>query len=159
MRMILVLTNEVRYTSMATTTAARGELSERLTAAGVKPSRNRVLVLEELAREANDATAQQIHRRLRRRNRSVGLATVYRALSAMSEAGVVDELPHGSTETCYRLCGSEHHHHLVCDGCHRVIELPGCPARGWIERGAAEAGFVVTGHRLEARGLCASCRR
>jgi Fur family ferric uptake transcriptional regulator len=134
-------------------------LAERLSAAGVKPSRNRVLVLEELAREANDATAQQLHRRLARRDRSVGLATVYRALTALSEAGVVDELPHGATETCYRLCGAGHHHHLVCDGCHRVIELPGCPARGWIERGASEAGFEVTGHRLEARGLCAQCRR
>jgi Fur family ferric uptake transcriptional regulator len=141
------------------TAHSTGALEERLTAAGLKPSRNRMLVLEELARESNDATAQQLHRRLRRRNRSVGLATVYRALSAMTEAGVVDELPHGATETCYRLCGTEHHHHLVCDGCHRVVELPGCPARGWIERGAREAGFEVTGHRLEARGLCPDCRR
>jgi Fur family ferric uptake transcriptional regulator len=141
------------------TSAAKGEgLAARLSSAGVKPSRNRVLVLEELARESNDATAQQIHRRLARRNSRIGLATVYRALSAMSAAGVVDELPHGSTETCYRLCGSGHHHHLVCDGCHRVIELPGCPAKGWIERGAREAGFEVTGHRLEARGLCKACR-
>jgi Fur family ferric uptake transcriptional regulator len=143
---------------MATVAPTRDDLADRLASAGVKPSRNRVLVLQELAREANDATAQQIHRRLKRRNRSVGLATVYRALSAMSEAGVVDELPHGATETCYRLCGTGHHHHLVCDGCHRVIELPGCPAKGWIERGAREAGFEVTGHRLEAQGLCASCR-
>jgi len=143
---------------MAPNVATGEALAERLSAAGVRPSPNRVLVLEELAREANDATAQEIHRRLAKRDRSVGLATVYRALSAMSEAGVVDELPHGSNETCYRLCGTGHHHHLVCESCHRVIELPGCPARGWIERGAAEAGFVVTGHRLEARGLCADCR-
>jgi len=144
---------------MARNAATKEALSERLSSAGVKPSRNRILVLEELAREDNDATAQEIHRRLAKRDRSVGLATVYRALSTLSEAGVVDELPHGSTETCYRLCGTGHHHHLVCDGCHRVIELPGCPAKGWIEKRAAEAEFVVTGHRLEARGLCADCRR
>ena len=143
---------------MARSATATEALEERLTTAGVKPSRNRVLVLQELAREDNDATAQQIHRRLARRNRSIGLATVYRALSSMSEAGVVDELPHGANETCYRLCGSCHHHHLVCEGCHRVIELPGCPAKGWIESRAREAGFDVTGHRLEARGLCARCR-
>jgi Fur family ferric uptake transcriptional regulator len=133
-------------------------LAERLSAAGLRPSRSRVLVLEELAREANDATAQELHQRLVRRRRSVGLATVYRALGAMSEAGVVDALPHGSTETCYRLCGEAHHHHLVCERCHRVIELPGCPATAWIERAAGEAGFVLTDHRLEARGLCEDCR-
>jgi len=99
-----------------------------------------------------------IHRRLADGGRSIGLATVYRALHAMSDAGVVDELPHGSTETCYRVCSSEHHHHLVCHSCHRVVELRGCPARGWIERAAEEEGFQVSEHRLEVTGLCSSCR-
>jgi Fur family transcriptional regulator, ferric uptake regulator len=130
---------------------------QRLSAAVLKPSRTRVAVLDELAREPNDATAQQLHRRLRSRRDKIGLATVYRALGAMSEAGVVDALSHGS-ETCYRLCGEGHHHHLVCERCHRVIELSGCPANPWIERAAGEAGFVATGHRLEVRGLCAGCR-
>jgi Fur family transcriptional regulator, ferric uptake regulator len=131
--------------------------AERLSAAGLKPSRNRITVLEELARESNDATAQELHQRLIAGGRPIGLATVYRALGAMSEAGVVDALPHGS-ETCYRLCGKGHHHHLVCDNCHRVVELPGCPATAWIDRAADEVGFVATDHRLEVRGLCASCR-
>jgi Fur family ferric uptake transcriptional regulator len=132
--------------------------AERLASAGLQPSRNRVTVLEELARESNDATAQELHQRLVARGRPIGLATVYRALGAMSEAGVVDALPHG-TGTCYRLCGKGHHHHLVCDSCHRVVELPGCPAAAWIDRAADEAGFVATDHRLEVRGLCARCRR
>jgi Fur family ferric uptake transcriptional regulator len=136
----------------------REALAERLSEAGLQPSRSRVLVMEELSREANDATAQELHQRLVGRDHSIGLATVYRVLGAMSEAGVVDALPHGTTETCYRLCGEGHHHHLVCQSCHRVIELPGCPATGWIKRGAQEAGFVVTDHRLEARGLCGDCR-
>lgn len=134
-------------------------LAERLEAAGLKPSRNRVLVLAELARESNDATAQELHQRLSERSEAIGLATVYRALHAMSEAGVVDALPHEANETCYRLCGRGHHHHLVCERCHRVVELEGCPAESWIERAASEAGFVATGHRLEVRGLCPRCRR
>jgi Fur family ferric uptake transcriptional regulator len=139
-------------------TADRQDLAKRLTTAGVKPSRNRVTVLAELSAEPDDATAQVIHRRLADRGDRIGLATVYRALRAMSEAGVIDELPHGSTETCYRLCGSEHHHHLVCQSCHRVVELRGCPAQQWIERAADDVGFAVSGHRLEVTGLCASCR-
>src|SRR5262245_43285382 len=124
--------------------------AERLADAGVRPSPHRVAVLEELARESNDATAQELHRRLRSRGQPIGLATVYRALGAMSEACVIDSLPHGP-ETCYRVCGQGHHHHLVCERCHRVIELEGCPAGSWIERAAGEAGFVATGHRLEVR--------
>jgi Fur family ferric uptake transcriptional regulator len=124
----------------------------------VKPSDNRVAVLAELSAEPDDATAQVIHRRLSEDGRGIGLATVYRALHAMSEAGVIDELPHGTSETCYRLCGSEHHHHLVCQSCHRVVELRGCPAKAWIDRAARDQGFEVSGHRLEVAGLCSSCR-
>jgi Fur family ferric uptake transcriptional regulator len=137
----------------------REALAERLGSAGLRASANRVLVLEELAREPDDATAQALHKRLTDRGEAVGLATVYRALGAMSEAGVVDALPHGTNETCYRLCGQAHHHHLVCESCHRVVELTGCPAEDWIARRARKEGFSVTGHRLEVTGLCSTCRQ
>jgi Fur family ferric uptake transcriptional regulator len=133
-------------------------LAARLVAAGLRATKNRLLVLDELAREPDDATAQELHRRLARRGQGIGLATVYRALNAMSEAGVVDSLPHGAGQTCYRLCGEEHHHHLVCARCHRVVELEGCPAETWVEHAAAAHGFALTAHRLEAVGLCAACR-
>jgi Fur family ferric uptake transcriptional regulator len=133
-------------------------LAERLDQAGVTASANRLLVLEELAREPDDATAQELHKRLVDRGEAIGLATVYRALGTMSEAGVVDALPHGANETCYRLCSDKHHHHLVCERCHRVIELHGCPAEDWISRRARKEGFTVTGHRLEVTGLCPACR-
>ena len=71
---------------------------------------------------------------------------------------MVDALVHGRGETCYRLCGEEHHHHLVCYECHRVVELADCELDPWLERVSASHGFVATGHRLEATGVCAHCR-
>ena len=134
------------------------ELTERLEKADLKASANRIAVLEALAKEPNDATAQEIHRRLAGSDRKIGLATVYRALSSMSEAGVIDRLPHEAGESCYRLCSPTHHHHLVCESCHRVVELKGCPAGAWAERAATEHAFEITSHRLEVSGLCAECR-
>jgi Fur family ferric uptake transcriptional regulator len=133
-------------------------LTERLRAAGVRPTRGRLAVLEELSREPDDATAQALHRRLSRRRKRVGLATIYRALNDLTEAGVIDALPHGGAETCYRLCGGGHHHHLVCSQCHRVVELTNCRLGPWLGRAGAAEGFLVTGHTLEAAGICASCR-
>ena len=88
----------------------------------------------------------------------MGLATVYRALRDLSEAGVIDAMPHGGAETCYRLCGAGHHHHLVCSRCHRVVELTDCRLGGWLQRAGAANGFTVTGHSLEAVGLCSTCK-
>jgi Fur family ferric uptake transcriptional regulator len=125
---------------------------------GLRSTRQRRAVLSALAAEPNDATAQQIHARLRDRGEGVGLATVYRTLALLSREGVVDALMHQPGEACYRLCGEAHHHHLVCGSCHRVIELGDCELDPWLDRLAAEHGFIVDSHTVEVSGTCAACR-
>jgi Fur family transcriptional regulator, ferric uptake regulator len=125
---------------------------------GVRPTSRRVTVLNELMRERNDVTAQQLHERLRSRGERLGLATVYRTLGLLAEEGVIDSLAHRPGELCYRWCGEGHHHHLVCSSCHQVVELADCELEPWLERISAAHGFVTTGHRLEVSGLCGDCR-
>jgi Fur family transcriptional regulator, ferric uptake regulator len=134
-------------------TAAAGLLADH----GVRATPRRVAVVAELLAEPNDATAQELHERLRRRGERIGLATVYRTLAVLVETGIVDVLSHGHGELCYRVCGEGHHHHLVCTGCHRVVELGDCELDDWLRRAAAEHGFRPTAHRLEVSGLCATC--
>ena len=133
-------------------------LRERLVAKGIRPTRQRLRVLEELAQEPHDATAQQLFRRLRDGGERIGLATVYRTLGALAEHGVVDTLAHSASESCYRVCSDEHHHHLVCTGCHRVVELTDCGLDDWLERVSAATDFLPTAHQVEVAGLCADCR-
>ena len=125
---------------------------------GVRATPRRVEVLEELARERDDVTAQALWSRLREHDSRTGLATVYRTLALLSEAGVVDVLSHHGGEQCYRLCGDEHHHHLLCERCHRVVEVQECGLDEWVAAAAKQHGFVATDHRVEIVGLCADCR-
>ena len=129
-----------------------------LSDAGVRPTRQRVRVLDELMGEQDDVTAQELHDRLRSGGEKLGLATVYRTLGLLAEAGVIDSLSHRPGELCYRWCGQGHHHHLVCSNCHRVVELADCELDPWLERISSAHGFVTTGHRLEVSGLCGACR-
>jgi Fur family ferric uptake transcriptional regulator len=129
-----------------------------LSAAGVRPTRQRERVLSELMGERDDVTAQELHERLRSGGEKLGLATVYRTLGLLAEAGVIDVLSHRAGELCYRWCGQGHHHHLVCSSCHRVVELADCELDPWLERISRAHGFVTTGHRLEVSGLCGACR-
>lgn len=131
---------------------------EVLRNAGVRATRQRTVILGELMRERDDVTAQELHERLRERGAGIGLATVYRTLGRLAESGVVDALSHHPGELCYRWCGEQHHHHLVCSRCHKVVELSECKVGPWLDRAAAALGFVATGHRLEVAGLCADCR-
>jgi Fur family ferric uptake transcriptional regulator len=125
---------------------------------GVRSTRQRVRVLAELMTESDDVTAQDLYDRFRSRGERLGLATVYRTLALLAGSGAIDALSHHPGELCYRWCGDEHHHHLVCSSCHKVVELGGCELDAWLGRVAADHGFVATGHRLEVAGLCAACR-
>jgi Fur family transcriptional regulator, ferric uptake regulator len=136
----------------------RQDLSELLERNGVRPTQRRLEVLEELARERDDATAQVLWGRLRERDSRTGLATVYRTLALLSAKGVVDVLSHHGGEQCYRLCGDEHHHHLLCERCHKVVEIQECGLDDWVAAAAEQHGFVATDHRVEIVGLCADCR-
>lgn len=134
------------------------DLPSRLADAGVRATPQRLLVLQTLAAEPHDATAQEIHARLREGKNRIGLATVYRALAVLKRRGVVDELSHRAGESCYRLCQPGHHHHMVCERCHRVEELEGCGVDDWIAQASRRHGFQVASHTVEVFGLCAVCR-
>ncbi len=131
---------------------------ELLADAGLQPTRQRLAIVGELVREPNDVTAQELHDRLRARGPAPGLATVYRTLTRLSDAGVVDTLTHHQGELCYRLCGDDHHHHFVCSSCHGVVELDDCRIEPWLDDLAGRHGFTVTGHHVELEGVCAGCR-
>jgi Fur family ferric uptake transcriptional regulator len=135
------------------------ELRNRLARGGLRPTPQRLRVLTALAAEPHDVTAQELWRRLRDDGERVALATVYRTVGALAEAGVVDSLSHHRGEACFRLCGDAHHHHLVCTECHRVVELEGCGLEEWLDGLAASAGFRATGHRVEVVGVCGACTR
>ena len=134
------------------------DLRELLLRKGVRPTRQRLLVLEELAAERDDATAQTLWQRLRGHDETVGLATVYRTLTLLHDHDVVDALSHHGGERCYRLCADGHHHHLLCERCHRVVEIDECALGPWVDDVARRHGFVASNHHVEINGVCADCR-
>jgi Fur family ferric uptake transcriptional regulator len=139
--------------------ATEQDFADLLARHNLQVTRQRLEVLRELAVEPNDATAQALWKRLRERDEStIGLATVYRTLSLLSEKGVVDTLAHHEGELCYRLCGETHHHHLVCSNCHRVVEIDEHGLSDWLDRVFEKHDFVAMAHTVELTGLCSNCR-
>ena len=68
-------------------------LAGLLRAKALRPTRQRLELLRELAAEPNDVTAQDLWQRLKVRGRpAIGLATVYRTLALLRDRGVIDAL-------------------------------------------------------------------
>ena len=126
--------------------------------AGLRPTRQRVTILEAVSRERRPLTAQELHTRLSASGRGPGLATVYRTLGALADAGALRTFPVGDGELAYKLCEPGHHHHLICESCGLVVEIPSCEVEGWASGVARRRGFVVSSHQADIVGLCRDCR-
>ncbi|MBP6773937.1 MAG: transcriptional repressor [Gemmatimonadaceae bacterium] len=84
----------------------------------------------------------------------IGIATVYRTINALVEAGwlSVVELPGESPR--YERAGRGHHHHFSCRQCSRVFELVGCA--GDFKK-LTPRGFKLESHEIVLYGRCNMC--
>lgn len=114
-------------------------------------------VADELDRTEDFRSAQDIHAAMRARGDKIGLATIYRALQSLVEAGQADTLKSPSGEAIYRGCTEDHHHHLVCRSCGRTVEVSGPAVERWAQRTAEAHGYTDVNHTVELFGTCADC--
>jgi Fur family ferric uptake transcriptional regulator len=121
-------------------------------------TRQRAAVRTALSATPDFTTAQELHRALRARGESIGLATVYRALARMAETGEIDVIMGPGGESLYRACSVHHHHHLVCRSCGLAIEVEGPPVETWAADVASRHGFSEVTHTVEIFGECPDCR-
>lgn len=122
-----------------------------------RSTRQRRAVEAALDASADFRTAQEIHETLRREGDSVGLATVYRTLQVLTDAGEVDVVKTDGGEAVYRRCSSSHHHHLVCRHCGRTVEIKGPAVEKWASAMATEHGYADVSHTIELFGTCPEC--
>ncbi len=125
--------------------------------AGLRPTRQRTAVVDALGSVEDFRSAQDIHALLAERGDRVGLATVYRTLQRLADAGEVDVLRTEDGEAAYRRCSEHHHHHLVCRSCGVTLEVEGPAVEQWTRAIAGEHGFADVSHTLEIFGVCAAC--
>lgn len=126
----------------------------------VRNTKQRRAIRAALGSQPDFISTQELHNRLRDRGERVSLATTYRVLQSMSEAGEVDVLRNDDGEAIYRQCEAEHHHHhLLCRSCGATVELEAPIVEAWAEQTASAYGYTDLDHTVEIVGLCPQCRR
>lgn len=138
--------------------SAGAALAPRLSAAGERVTRQRLLVAEELAEAGMQLSAQELYDRLRRKHPEIGRATVFRVLEALASVGAARRLERPGHVYAYVACEPRHHHHLVCTACGRVEEI-GEQYVAELSKGIAGAhDFQIEDSTLDFYGRCAACR-
>lgn len=127
----------------------------RLEEAGYRSGAARRLVVELLAEQSCALTALEIDRRLD----SVGRASVYRTLDQLEQLHLVQRVEIGGDAAGYeRIDNDEHHHHLVCEGCGRLVPFSDRSLERAIAAISRESEFEVAAHDVVLRGRCPACR-
>lgn len=85
----------------------------------------------------------------------LGMATVYRNLKLLADAGEILAVTLPGDSPRYETARRAHHHHFRCESCQRVFDVDDCP--GSLE-GLAPAGFTVERHEITLYGHCKDCR-
>lgn len=125
---------------------------------GLKVTDQRIAILEVVRSGPNHFTAQEIFETVVTGNPSIGFATVYRFLRTLSENSYVTEVRMGGMPARYEWAEKQHHDHLTCVTCHKIVEFENFEIERLQEKVAREFGFKLTHHLLELYGVCPECR-
>ena len=127
---------------------------------GFKMTPQRRAILEVINASPDHLTPAEIYRAVTREVPGTGLVTIYRTLKILSDLGLICEVHVGGRGRNYLLRRPlEHHHHLICSECGRVIDFTGCDLSGIEQRLSRETGFKMEAHLLEFLGRCPDCQQ
>jgi Fe2+ or Zn2+ uptake regulation protein len=138
-------------------TPSREATAAALRRNGYRVTAQRLVIAEALGAAGGHLSAEGIMSAVSKRLPNVSLPTVYSALDALEDAGLIRRVA-GTRGAALFDAAPAAHHHLVCRRCGAVEDLEAGVRLGPALAGARERGFDAEGAEVVVRGLCPSCR-
>jgi len=134
---------------------------------GYKITIGREAILEVLSKANRHLSAEDIYMKVHALYPAVGLTTVYRTLEILERVGLVYKFDFGDGRARFELAegekGENHHHHLVCVNCNRVIDYADFIDQEvkFLKETEKELSkkyrFRITNHLIQFYGVCEKC--
>ena len=130
-----------------------------LARAGLRRGGARERVIDLLATESCALSAVEIEDELRTQGGRIGRASIYRVLELLVEHGLVERVTVGQGLARFEraLPSGEHHHHIVCDRCGRLVAFDDPGLERAIDKVSARVGMRIEHHEVVLRGACEDC--
>ena len=126
---------------------------------GLKNSIQKDYILKILYFSHEHLTAEEISNEIKTKyNVSIGIATVYRAMKFFSDLKLVNQLDIADSAIRYELNISEHHDHLICTSCGKIIEFRDDLIEQTQTKIAEKNNFILKEHIMTIYGLCENCQ-
>lgn len=138
----------------------RKKLNDRLEAymakKGLRSTVQRRVIVDAFFAGPPHRTIEDLLAEVRTTDRHIGYATVYRTLKLLAEAGVASERRFTDGLSRYELADDdeEHHDHIICEDCGRIVEFEEPRIEELQEGVAKRLGFRIAAHKLELYAHC-----
>ena len=120
---------------------------------GLKMTEQRRVISRVLSAATDHPDVEQVYRRAADIDSKISIATVYRTVRLLEDAGVIERLDFGDGRARFEESRDEHHHHLINVQTGEVIEFNSDELEAVKQRIARALGFELLGHRLELYGV------
>ena len=129
--------------------------NRELKKAGLKVTLPRLKILEILQEPRNQhISAEDVYKLLIEQEEEIGLATVYRVLNQFDDAGILNRHHFEGGKSVFEISHKEHHDHLVCLTCGKVVEFEDNVIEKRQEEIAKKHNMKLTNHSLYLYGEC-----
>lgn len=137
----------------------RARLNDYMTRHGLRSTEQRRIVTEQFFASDGHLSIEDLLDRVRIEEPKIGYATVYRTLKLLKECGLAFERHFGDGVSRYEVAWKdEHHDHLICVDCERIIEFEDDAIEKLQREVASRHGFRLVRHKLELYGICPDCQ-
>ena len=134
-------------------------LEDYISQHNLKITKQRRAVLEAFLGIEDHISAEDLYKIVSAKEPKIGLATVYRTLSLLTQSGLAEELDFGEGQKRYEhKYLHSHHDHMICTQCGKILEFQNPMIEKLQEDVAQEHRFEMTSHKLDLFGLCSDCQ-
>ncbi|MEJ2108303.1 MAG: transcriptional repressor [Acidobacteriota bacterium] len=124
----------------------------------MKKTYQKDLILETFLNTEGHLSVEDVYAQVKKRDKKVGVVTVFRTLRSLKECGIAREVTLGDGLTRFEHCFQHpYHHHIICEKCHKAIEFV-CPELERLQDHIINKyGFRTNHHWIQTYGICRDC--
>lgn len=118
----------------------------------------REVIAAVFAKSKTHLSVEELYALVKKTDKSIGQVTIFRTLKLLAEAGIARTVNLGDKTVRFELnFGKEHHDHLICTSCGKVIEVLDQELEEIQDKLCKRFAFTPSHHRLDIFGKCKKC--
>ena len=128
------------------------DIADKCLKKGVRLTEQRKLIASVMSESSDHPDVDELHQRVNKLDAKISIATVYRTVKLLEEAGIVSKHDFKGNKARYEKASEEHHDHLIDINTGEITEFVNEDIEKLQKKVAEKLGYKLVDHRLELYG-------